>query len=331
MSHRTVLVTDYTWPSTAIEADVLASVDADLLLAREGTEEELLDLVTEVDGILTCFAHVTAPVIRKGRRLQVIGRYGIGVDNIDVGEATALGIPVTNVPVYCLDEVAEHTLALLFNLARKVCRYDAALRAGDWSLGTGQPIFRIRDRVLGIVGFGKIGRRVADVARALGIRVVVYDPALSAHEIRAAGAEPATLIDLAQQADFLTVHVPLTPETRGLIDESILRAMKPTSLVINTARGGIIDQEALCRALTEGWIAGAGIDVFDPERLPGTHPLLKAPNLIATPHVAFYSEESVHDLQRLAAENVAAILRNERPTSVVNPTVFESPRWAHRR
>jgi D-3-phosphoglycerate dehydrogenase len=268
-------------------------------------------------------------VIRAGKRLQVVGRYGIGVDNIAVEEATRLGIPVTNVPAYCLDEVAEHALALLFSFARKICLYNAAVHRGDWTLGTGAPIFRIAGRTLGIVGFGKIGQTLARKARGLGLEVLAFDRHLSAAEVRAHGAEPVSLEELAERSDFVSVHTPLTPETQGLIGEPILRRMKPTAFVINTARAGIIDQDALLRALEEGSIAGAGIDVFAPERLPPDHPLLTPDNLIATPHVAFYSEESVVELEVLAAENVAAVLSGRRPRALVNPQVLELDRWAH--
>jgi D-3-phosphoglycerate dehydrogenase len=261
----------------------------------------------------------------------VIGRYGIGVDNIDVSEATARLVPVTNVPAYCLDEVAEHTLALLLCLARKICTYNDAVRQDNWELAAGQPIYRVRGRTLGIVGFGKIGRRLADDAQMLGMQIVAYDPSVPAGEIQTAGVQPASLRELARRADFVSVHVPLTELTRGLINAEILSEMKPSAFVLNTARGGIVDQEALASALWAGRIAGAGIDVFDPERLPANHPLLGAPNLIATPHVAFYSEESVVELERLAAENVAAVLAGRRPAHVVNPEVFESPRWSNLR
>jgi D-3-phosphoglycerate dehydrogenase / 2-oxoglutarate reductase len=317
-----VLVTDHTWPSVEPEAAVLARVGARIVEARTGEEDELVDLVADADAILTCFAKVTARVIRAGARLQVVGRYGIGVDNIAVEEATRLGIPVTNVPAYCLDEVAEHALALLFALARKTGAYDRAVRDGEWSLATGAPMFRIAGKTLGIVGFGKIGRTLARKARALGLEVIAHDPG-------ATDVESVSLEELAERSDFVSVHTPLTPETRGLIGEAILRRMKPTAFVINTARGGIVDQDALLRALDEGWIAGAGIDVFVPERLPPEHPLLARENLVATPHVAFYSEESVVELETLAAENVAAILSGRRPHALVNPEVLELERWAH--
>ena len=329
MSSKTVLVTDYTWPSTEPEARVLAEVGASLLIAETGEEEELVQLVPEAHGILTCFKHVTENVIRAGVNLEVIGRYGIGVDNIDVGEATRLEIPVTNVPAYCLDEVAEHTMAFLLSSARGICRYNSAVREGNWDLGVGMPLYRIRGRTLGILGFGKIGQSLARAAAGFGMRITAYDPYLDDAFIVEKGAEPLALDDLIAESDFISLHLPLVPETEGVIDEDRLRRMKPTAFLLNAARGGIIDLEALEVALREGWIAGAALDVFVPERLPADHPLLALPNLIATPHVAFYSEESVLELQIKASENVAAVLAGKRPESIVNPDVLKCPRWAH--
>jgi phosphoglycerate dehydrogenase-like enzyme len=185
--------------------------------------------------------------------------------------------------------------------------------------------------VLGIIGYGKIGQRLGEKARGLGLAVLAYDPMLTDEQIRSRGAEPVSLEELAARSDFVSIHVPLTPETQGLVGESLLRSMKPRAFVVNTARGGLIDQDALVRALDEGWIAGAGVDVFQPERLPSDHPLLAQPTLIPTPHVAFYSEESVLELETLAAQNVAAIFDGRRPAAVVNPQVLDDPRWAHLR
>jgi D-3-phosphoglycerate dehydrogenase / 2-oxoglutarate reductase len=328
---RVVLVTDHTWPSVEPEADVLRRVGARLVVAETGEESELLALVPRADAILTCFAHVSERVVRAGERLQVVGRYGIGVDNIAVDEATRLGIPVTNVPAYCVDEVAEHALALLLAFARGLHVYDRAIRDGDWELARGAPLHRVAGRTLAIVGFGKIGQTLARKAAGLGLRLLAVDRSARGADIEAVGAAPAGLDDALGHADFVSLHCPLTDETRGLIDESRLRRMKPSSFLINTARGALVDHEALLRALREGWIAGAGLDVFVPERLRADHPLLQQPNLIATPHVAFYSEESLLELEVRAAENVAAILDGRLPEAVVNPEVLELERWRHLR
>lgn len=321
MTRRRVLVTDVTWRDTAIEQAVLAAVGADLVRAPTGAEAELVELVREADAILTCFAEVTPAVVAAGERLKVIGRYGIGVDNIAVAEATARGIPVTNVPAYCLDEVAEHVLAMILSLVRGLHRYDRAVRAGDWSLATGLPIRRLRGTTLGVVGYGRIGRTLADRARAFGMEVVVHDPR---HPPRAgdAGPEALGLLELAARADFVSLHVPATAETVGMIGAEFLAAMRPTAYLINAARGAIVDQDALVAALQADEIAGAGLDVFVPERLPADHPLLRCDRVLATPHTAFYSEESIADLARLAAGNVAAVLDGRRPADVVNPEVL---------
>jgi D-3-phosphoglycerate dehydrogenase len=252
--------------------------------------------------------------VRAGARLQVIGRYGIGVDNIAVEEATRLGIPVTNVPGYCAHDVAEHALALIFALERSVVRYDRGVRAGDWTLTQGLPMRRMAGRTLGIVG--------------LGLRVVVSDPTVTDEEIGGLAVERVTVEDLAASADYVSIHAPLTEATRGLVDRSFLRRMRQGSFLVNTARGAIVDHDSLHEALAGGWIAGAGIDVFEPEHLPEGHPLLSLPNLVATPHVAFCSEESVLELEIRSAENVAAILDGRRPEHVVNPEVLALPRWA---
>jgi D-3-phosphoglycerate dehydrogenase len=226
------------------------------------------------------------------------------------------------VPSYCEHEVAEHALALLFALARRVVAFDRSVRDGEWSLARGRPIHRIAGTTLGIVGFGRIGRMLARKAQGLGMTVVVHQPRLAEADASAAGVEAVALDELAHRADVVSLHVPLDEGTRHLVDRDLLRAMKPTAFLVNTARGGIVDRDALLEALREGWIAGAALDVVEPEPLPADDPLLALPNLIATPHAAYYSEESLVDLGRLAAENVAAVLDGRRPTSVVNPEVL---------
>lgn len=324
MSAFRVLVTDYTWESTACEQAVLAEVDAELVVASTGDERELLTLVADADAILTCFARVSPEVVRAGARLKVIGRYGIGVDNIAVEEATRLGIPVTNVPAYCLDEVAEHVFGLIFCLARGIHRYDAAVRRGDWSLEVGRPVLRIAGRTLGVIGYGKIGRVVAQRARGLGMHVLVHDPRPPTDADGSdTQVEFVSLLELAGRADFVTLHVPASSQTEGFVDAEFLAAMRPDAFLINAARGAVVDQDALVQALSRADIAGAGLDVFVPERLSPEHPLLEFDNVVATPHVAFYSEQSVAELATLAAQNVAEILAGRRVASTVNPEIYE--------
>ena len=322
MSGFSVLVTDTSWESTEREAAVLAEVGARLILAETGQESELISLVPEADAILTCFAQVTPAVVAAGGRLKVIGRYGIGVDNIAVPDATARGIPVTNVPAYCLDEVAEHVLGLIFCLGRRIHRYDSAVHRGDWSLVVDQPVHRIFGQTLGVVGFGKIGRTVASRAQGLGMHVVAYDPRASDATFVEAGVQRQDLLGLAGASDFVTLHVPSTPETEGMINAGFFAAMRPSAFLLNTARGAVLDQAALVDALARDELAGAGLDVFVPERLAPEHPLITDPRVLATPHVAFYSEESLADLATKAAQNVADVLAGRRPPDTINPEVY---------
>ena len=329
MASKRVLVTDYPWETTAVEASVLSEAGAELVVAETGSEAELLSLVADVDAILVCFAKVPGSVIRAGKSLQVVGRFGIGLDNIDVAEATRLGIPVTHVPAYCLDEVSDHAMALLLACARKVCAYHVAVRQGDWSLQTGVPMHRLRGRTLGILGLGKIGQTLVAKAKAFGLRVIASDPYVSPSIATGLGVELVDPDVLFSQSDYLSLHVPLRAETRGLVNDVRLRQMKTTAILVNTARGPIVDQDALVRALQTGWIAGAGLDVYEEERLPPDHPLLHLPNVVTTPHAAFYSEEALFDLRTKGANNVARVLSGRRPAAVVNPQVLELPRWAH--
>ena len=322
----TVLITDAPWGSTEIEEEVLSGVGAKVVRAQRGDEEELVRLAPDADAILTCFARVGPAVVDAARRLQVIGRYGVGTDNIAVAEATKRGILVTNVPVYCTEEVVEHALGLLLGLARSINVYDRAVRAGDWSLAVGAPMRRVAGRTLGVVGFGEIGGELARRARALGLRVIVHSR--RREPVETGGFEFCELLELAERADFVSLHVPLTADTRGMISAEFLERMGPEAVLINCARGGLVDHDALARALERGAIRGAAMDVFDPEPLPADHPLLRSERLIATPHVAYYSEESMRELARRAAENVAAVLGGRQPAATVNPELLETERWA---
>jgi D-3-phosphoglycerate dehydrogenase len=324
-----ILVTDIAWPSIDPEAEILAQIGGELTLVESDSEEELLSKVHSADAILTCWKQIPESLIETGRKLQVISNYGIGVDNIPVQMATKYGIIVTNVPTFCLDEVSDHAMAMILSCARKICFYNSRLHAHDWEIESGKPLFRICCQTLGIIGFGKIGQTLASKARAFGMRVLVYDPYVNNGIIQSLKCHKTDLDTLFTEADFVTLHVPLNNDTQGMISADRLRQMKSTAYLINTSRGAIIDQGALVEALNEGRIAGAALDVFVPEYLPPDHPLLAFPNVITTPHVAFYSEEALLDLEIQAAENVVAVLKGVRPVSIVNPEVLDLPRWSH--
>ena len=318
-----VLITDYAWPSIEPERQVLAEIGAELIAAETGDEAELLTLAPMMDGILTCWQPVREPVIAAAENCQVIGRCGIGLDNIDVEAATECGIVVTNVPAYCIDEVSDHAMGLLLACARKISHFDRAVKEGTWDQNIGPAMRRIRGKTLGVIGFGRIARSIVPKARAFGFTINVCsprtDPALIQHE----GAQKVSFSELLATADFITVHAPLTPETQGMFSDAEFRAMKPSAYLINTARGGIVDTAALTAALHNGEIAGAGIDVLETEPPEQNEELLTLDNVVVTPHAAFISEESILDLEVSAAECVAQVLTGKIPESVVNPSVLE--------
>lgn len=317
-----VAVTDYVFPSLEPEQRVLAPLGIELRSGQCKSEEEIIELAQGADAVLNCYAKMTARVIEKLSRCKIIARYGIGVDNVDLIAATRAGILVTNVPDYCVDEVSDHALALILALARQIVLADGAVREGRWDVVPHAGIRRLRGQTLGVVGFGKIARVLASKVQPLGMKVLVYDPYLDPKLIARHGAEGVNLDRLLAEADAVSIHVPLSPETRGLIGERELARMKPTAFLINTSRGGIVDEQALAEALKAGRIGGAALDVLSVEPPPLDHPLRKLPNVILTPHLAFYSRESVIELQTKAAEEVARALRGEPPRSPVNREVL---------
>lgn len=317
-----VAVTDSVFPSLEPEQRVLAPLGVELRHAQCRSEDEILGLAKDADAILNCFAKMTARVIEGLPRCRIIARYGIGVDNVDLVAASQAGIVVTNVPDYCVDEVSDHALALLLALARQVVVADRAVKSGTWDVVAHAEIRRLRGQTMGLVGFGKIARALASKVQALGMQLLAYDPYLDAGLLARHGADVADLNRLLTEADVISIHVPLSPETARLIGERELARMKPTAFLINTSRGGIVDEKALAAALEAGRLAGAALDVLKTEPPPPDHPLRAAPNVILTPHLAFYSRESVTELQTKAAEEVVRALRGELPRSPVNPEVL---------
>jgi D-3-phosphoglycerate dehydrogenase len=320
-----VLITDYAWPNLDLERAILNEVGAEILIAPTGSAEEIVALAADADAILTCWKQVPSAALDAATRCCIVSRYGIGLDNIPVAHATELGIVVTNVPDFCLDEVAEHTLALLMACARRIVPFVDHTRTGEWSQTGARGMPRLSGQTLGLVGYGNIAQSVATRARALGLQIVAYTPRIAPDALAPWGRATNQLDELLAQSDYVSLHLPLNETTRGLIDADALAKMKPSAYLINTSRGAIIDEPALLDALDHGQIAGAAIDVMGSEPPPPDHPLLHHPRVIATPHVAFYSEAAIVDLATKAARHVAQALRGEVPDRVVNREVLPQP------
>ena len=320
---RKVLVTDYVWPDLEPERAILDPLGVELVVAPDGGEETLAGLARDAEGILTCFAQVTPMVLRAAARMKVVARYGVGVDNIAVEAATDLGIVVTYVPDYCVDEVSDHVMALLLAFNRRVVLFDKITKLDGWgSVELNLPMTRLRGLTVGVVGFGRIGRVTARKARAFGLQVLASDPFVDSTLVRQEGGRLVDLETLLTESDFVTLHSPLNADTCGMIGEAELKLMKEAAFLINCARGPLIDEQALVGALREGSIAGAGLDVLESNHPPADHPLFAMDNAIISPHVAFYSPESTRELQRRATESVVRVLEGHLPENVYNREVI---------
>jgi D-3-phosphoglycerate dehydrogenase len=314
-----VAVTDHVFADLDQERELLSAAGHELRFEENATSaDEVKRAVAGADAVLNCYAPMPADVIATLHGCVVIARYGIGIDTIDLDEATANGILVTNVPDYCIDEVSDHALALILSLARGVTRLDRSVRAGSWTPTDARPLHRLRGRTLGLVGFGRIARALAAKAAPLGLRVVTTDPFVPVDAVRQAGVEPTSLEGLLAVADVVSVHAPLTPESHHLIGAGELARLKPGAILVNTSRGPLIDLEALRDALAEGRLGGAGLDVLESEPPAPDDQLLGRDDVIVTPHAAFYSEESVAELQRKAVEQVIEALAGHTPPYAVN-------------
>jgi D-3-phosphoglycerate dehydrogenase len=282
-------------------------------MASSGSADDILAVARDADAVIVCYAQITAAVIAGLARCKVIGRTGLGVDNIDVPAAAARGITVTYVPDYCLREVSDHAMALLLALARKITFSNALVQAGRWEMPAVAPLRRLDGQVLGLLGFGNIPRALAPKAQAFGLKVIAHDPFVSADVFAARSVEGVSFDELLARADFLSVHAPLTPATRGLVNAAAFAKMKTGAMIVNTARGPLIDEAALIAALDSGRLGGAALDVVTTEPLPKDSPLLGRDNVILTPHTAYYSVESLQELQSKCATDVARVLSGEQP------------------
>lgn len=317
-----VIVTDFEYETFEPELEVLERVGLTLHYEQCHTEEEVIERCQDAHALLNQYASITRRVIEALPHLKVIARYGVGFNTVDIEAATEHGVVVCNVTDYCLGEVSDHTMALLLDSARKVTKLNNSIESGVWNFNVSAPLYRLAGRTLGLVGFGNIPQQVARKAQAFDLHVIAYDPFMDEAYAKERGVTLVSLEQLCEQSDFISVHVPLNEQTHHLISTDELNLMKKESILINTARGPIIDEQALIVALEQGQIAGAALDVLETEPIASDHPFLTMDQVILTPHAAFYSVEAEEELKRKTADNVAHVLTGKVPPYVVNRDVL---------
>lgn len=311
-----------------LEREMFSKLNCELQSYVVKDEDNTLRCCAEAHIILTPVGGgvFSKDVLDRLDNCIAIIRYGIGLDGIDVARATELGIIIANVPDFCVDEVSTHTLMLILCCWRRLLQLHRSVEKGSWSYHPYRPIYRLKGKTLGLISFGKIARAVATKAKPLGLNILGYNPRMNPEKMKSYGARPVSLHELLRLSDIVSVHAPATKETYHMIGEKELRMMKPDSILINTSRGAIVDEDALYKALSSGWIAGAGIDVLETEPPNPTNPLVTLKNVIFTPHCAFYSEESLYDLHRGVAGAAIDLMRGKFPSHVVNPEVRDKAR-----
>jgi D-3-phosphoglycerate dehydrogenase / 2-oxoglutarate reductase len=318
-----VVITDADFASFDLEREELEKINASLEIHQCKSEKEVIEATKDADGLIVQYADINKNVIQSLKKCKVIARYGVGVDTLDVKTATEYNICIVNVRDYCNDEVSTHAMTLALTCLRKITLLNDTVKKGIWDVKVARPIFREKNKIFGLVGYGSIGKIVARKAQAFGFKVISFDPFISSEVMNENDVEKVELEELIKAADVISLHVPLNEKTKNIISAKELKMMKKSTFLINTSRGGLINEEDLYRALTEKWIAGAALDVLEKETLDPEYKLLKLDNLIITPHAAFYSEDSLRELQKLAARGVAQVLQGDVPTYLVNKEVLK--------
>jgi D-3-phosphoglycerate dehydrogenase len=312
MPRTLIAITDSVFPSLDPAKQALARLDPEYRMSKSSAADDILAAARDADAVLVTYAKLPGELLRQLTRCKAIGRFGLGVDNIDLPAAKECGIAVNYVPDYCLREVSDHAMALLLALARKVTLSNKLVQSGRWEVPPIVPLRRLEGQVLGLIGFGNIPRTLAPKAQAFGLKVITHDPYVSKDILAQTGVEGVTLDDLLARSDFISVHAPLLPATRGLVNAAAFAKMKKGALLINTARGPLVDEAALVAALDSGHLGGAALDVVTTEPLAKGSPLVGRDNVILTPHTAFYSVEAMDELQTKCASDVARVLSGEK-------------------
>jgi len=320
MSGFHVVVTDDRFDTSyEMEREMLHGMGANLELMSTPDPEEAIDILAGADGILLNHFSLNRAIIEHLSRTRIISRYGVGYDNVDVEAATEQGIWVSNVPDYGTEDVSDHTIALLLGCVRKLCYKDRRIREGAWNIMSAQKCFRVKDKVLGIIGYGRIGSAVHQKMGGFGLRrIQAYDPYVDPNLMRSRGCEPVGLEQLLKTSDYISLHAPLSTETRGMIGRPEIEMMKLGVIIINTARGPILDERAVIEGLESGRICYCGLDVFDHEPLEADSGFRDLDNIILSDHTAWYTEESQIELRTKAVRNVIEVLQGRRPMYPVN-------------
>jgi D-3-phosphoglycerate dehydrogenase len=312
MTRPIIAITDSPFPSLDPAKAALAKLEPEFRMSKSPSADDILAVARDADAVLVTYAKLPGELLRQLKRCKAIGRFGLGVDNIDLPAAKELGIAVNYVPDYCLREVSDHAMALLLALARKITQSNKLVQSGRWEVPPIVPLRRLEGRVLGLIGFGNIPRAVAPKAQAFGLKVITHDPYVGKNVLDKAGVEGVSFDDLLARSDFVSVHAPLTPATRGLINAAAFAKMKKGAFLINTARGPLVEEGGLIIALDSGKLGGAALDVVATEPLAKDSQLLGRDNVILTPHTAFYSVEALEELQTKCASDVARVLSGEK-------------------
>lgn len=320
-----IVITECDHDSFAAEHDLTDPAGADLVLTQSRSAAELITNAQGADAVLVQYAPITAEVMDALPRLRVIGRYGVGVDSVDIGAATARGIAVCNVPDYGTESVSDHAIGLTMACARGIPRLDRGMRAGAFDLAAVRPLYQTRGRIFGVIGLGLIGTATARKAAGLGYQVIGYDVAAKPGVPTFHGFESVSLSELLERSQVVSLHTPLTDLTRGMIGADQLALMRQDAILVNTSRGAVVDTDALVEALATGSIRGAAIDVHESEPLPAGHPLTTFDSVVLTPHLAWYTEESYDELKRRTVANVLEVCAGRPPRNIVNPEVLGTP------